>query len=263
MRFGGRVSKTPCQNRNPWVQGLARCFAYTCTKSHPNRSKFGGDIVQIGAHQFSLSAINFVINSTPQGLWERKDQKTRVTPYRPHMSASNLSDLGDHVDPKWLEELWRHTKAVTAFYWARGRHYPSQLGQLTVNHARKMIEELSQLDTPPTTLGEFMPPHKIIGKVDDLLYQRLEACLPNISPFLDELPSRESGPQSCLEAPRGAGKVSLEPSEEAVEGVPDLEVPRGTGSEGPLESSREAVRIRFIGEEAPTPTIVLTPVITR
>src|SRR5712672_2795085 len=81
MRFGARVSKTPCQNRNPWVQGLARCFAYTCTKSHPNRSKFGGDIVQIGAHQFSLSSINFVINSTPQGPWERKDQKTRVTPY--------------------------------------------------------------------------------------------------------------------------------------------------------------------------------------
>src|SRR5712672_331202 len=83
MRFGARVSKTPCQNRNPWVQGLARCFAYACTKSHPNRSKFGGDIAQIGAHQFSLSSINFVINSTPQGPWERKDQKTRVTPY-PH-----------------------------------------------------------------------------------------------------------------------------------------------------------------------------------
>src|SRR5882757_3439980 len=81
MRFGARVSKTPCQNRNPWVQGLARCFAYACTKSHPNRSKFGGDIVQIGAHQFSLSSINFIINSTPQGPWERKDQKTRVTPY--------------------------------------------------------------------------------------------------------------------------------------------------------------------------------------
>src|SRR5712672_1009955 len=81
MRFGARVSKTPCQNRNPWVQGLARCFAYACTKSHPNRSKFGGNIAQIGAHQFSLSSINFVINSTPQGPWERKDQKTRVTPY--------------------------------------------------------------------------------------------------------------------------------------------------------------------------------------
>src|SRR5882672_854392 len=81
MRFGARVSKTLCQNRNPWVQGLARCFAYACTKSHPNRLKFGGDIAQIGAHQFSLSSINFVINSTPQGPWERKDQKTRVTPY--------------------------------------------------------------------------------------------------------------------------------------------------------------------------------------
>src|SRR5712675_2861373 len=81
MRFGACVSKTPCQNRNPWVQGLARCFAYACTNSHPNRSKFGGNIAQIGAHQFSLSSINFVINSTPQGPWERKDQKTRVTPY--------------------------------------------------------------------------------------------------------------------------------------------------------------------------------------
>src|SRR5712671_6364723 len=86
MRFGARVSKTPCQNRNPWVQGLARCFAYVCTKSHPNRSKFGGDIVQIGAHQFSLSSINFIINSTPQGPWERKDQKTRVTPYQERMT---------------------------------------------------------------------------------------------------------------------------------------------------------------------------------
>jgi len=179
------------------------------------------------------------------------------------MSASNLSDLGDRVDPKRLEDLWRCAKAVTAYYWAQGWCYPSQLGQLTVNHARKMIEELSQLDTPPTTLGEFMPPHKIIGKVDDLLYRRLEACLPDISPFLTELPSRESSPQSRLEAPRGAGEVSLEPSEEAAEGVPDLEVPRGTGSEGALESSREAVHVRFIGEEAPTPTIVLTPVVTR
>src|SRR5712671_6045175 len=84
MRFGARVSKTPCQNRNPWLQGLARCFAYACTKSHPNRSKFGGNIAQIGAHQCSLSSINFVINSTPQGPWERKDQKTRVTPYPYH-----------------------------------------------------------------------------------------------------------------------------------------------------------------------------------
>src|SRR5712671_5832787 len=90
MRFGTRVSKTPCQNRNPWVQGLARCFAYACTKSHPNRSKFGGDIAQIGAHQFSLSSINFVINSTPQGPWERKDQKTHVTPYR----CISISKLG-------------------------------------------------------------------------------------------------------------------------------------------------------------------------
>ena len=80
MRFGARVSKTPCQTLYPWVSVLARCFAYACTKSHPNRSKFGGNIAQIGAHQFSLSSINFVINSTPKGPWERKDQKTRVTP---------------------------------------------------------------------------------------------------------------------------------------------------------------------------------------
>src|SRR5712671_2149868 len=82
MRFGAHVSKTLCQNRNPWVQGLARCFAYACTKSHPNRSKFGGNIAQINAHQLLLSSINSVINSTPQGPWERKGQKTRVTPYR-------------------------------------------------------------------------------------------------------------------------------------------------------------------------------------
>jgi len=126
-----------------------------------------------------------------------------------------------------------------------------------------MIKELAELDAPPMSLGDFMPPHKIVAKVDDLLYRRLEACLPDITPFLSELPSRESGPQSHLEAPRGAGEVSLEPSEEAARGTPNLEVPRGTGSEGALESSREAVRIRFIGEEAPTPTIVLTPVITR
>src|SRR5712671_780431 len=80
MRFGARVSKTPCQNRNPWVQVLAWCFAYACTKSHPNRSKFGGNIAQINAHQLLLSSINSVINSTPQGPWERKGQKTRVTP---------------------------------------------------------------------------------------------------------------------------------------------------------------------------------------
>src|SRR5712671_3278354 len=83
-----------------------------------------------------------------------------------------------------------------------------------------MIKELAERDTPPTTLGEFMPPHKIIGKVDDLLYRCLEACLPNLSPFLEELPSRESGPQSCLESPRGAGEVSLEPSEEAAKSTP-------------------------------------------
>src|SRR5712675_2798810 len=102
-----------------------------------------------------------------------------------------------------------------------------------------MIKELSELDAPPTSLGDFMPPHKIVGKVDDLLHQRLEACLPDIAPYLNELPSRESGPQSRLESPRGAGEVLLESSEEAAKGTPDLEVPRGTGSEGALESSRE------------------------
>jgi len=126
-----------------------------------------------------------------------------------------------------------------------------------------MIKELSELDAPPTSLGDFMPPHKIVGKVDDLLYHRLEACLPDISLFFGELPSRESSPQSRLESPRGAGEVPLEPSEEAAEVVPDLEVPRGTGSEGVLESSREAVHVRFIGDESPAPAIVLTLVITK
>src|SRR5882672_9896743 len=81
MRFGARVSKTPCQILYPWVSVLARCFAYACTKSHPNLSKFGGDIVQINAHRFLLSPINFIINSTSQRPWEQKGQKTRVTPY--------------------------------------------------------------------------------------------------------------------------------------------------------------------------------------
>jgi len=83
MRFGARVSKTPCQTLYPWVSVLARCFAYACTKSHPNRSKFGGDIAQINAHRFLLSPINFIINSTSQRPWEQKGQKTRVTPYPP------------------------------------------------------------------------------------------------------------------------------------------------------------------------------------
>src|SRR5712675_1667135 len=81
MRFGARVSKTPCQTLYPWVSVLARCFAYACTKSHQNRSKFGGDIAQINAHRFLLSPINFIINSTSQRPWEQKGQKTRVTPY--------------------------------------------------------------------------------------------------------------------------------------------------------------------------------------
>src|SRR5712672_4624340 len=104
-----------------------------------------------------------------------------------------------------------------------------------------MITELAELDAPPTTLDDFMPPHKIVNKVDNLLYRRLEACLPDITPFLEEQPSRESGPHSRLEAPSGADEVPLEPSAEATEGSPGLEVPRGTGSEGGLESSREAI----------------------
>src|SRR5882672_5541044 len=76
MRFGACVSKTPCQTLYPWVSVLARCFAYACTKSHPNRSKFGGDIAQINAHRFLLSPINFIINSTSQRPWEQKGQKT-------------------------------------------------------------------------------------------------------------------------------------------------------------------------------------------
>jgi len=126
-----------------------------------------------------------------------------------------------------------------------------------------MIKELAKFNTPPMSLGDFMPPHKIIGKVDNLLYRHLKACLPDITPFLSELLSRESGPHSRLESPRGAGEVSLETSEEAAEVAPDLEVPRGTGSEGILESSREAVRVRFIGDEAPTPAITLTLVVMK
>src|SRR5712672_1271411 len=52
MRFGARVSKTPYQTRTHVPTGLARCFAYACTKSHPNQSKCGGDIAQISAHLF-------------------------------------------------------------------------------------------------------------------------------------------------------------------------------------------------------------------
>src|SRR5712672_3659913 len=118
-----------------------------------------------------------------------------------------------------------------------------------------MILELAELETPPTTLDDFMPPHKIVNKVDDLLYRRLEACLTDIAPFLTEQPSRESGPHSCLEAPSGADEVPLEPSVEAMEGSPSLEVPRGTGPEGGLESSREAICVIRIGDEAPTPVV--------
>jgi len=80
ISFGAHIIKTPCQTHGYRGMGLARCFAYACTKTNPNQSKIGGDIAQISAHQFSLSSINLVINSTPQGLWERKGQKTHVTP---------------------------------------------------------------------------------------------------------------------------------------------------------------------------------------
>jgi len=80
MSFGAHVSKTLCQTHIPVPMGLAWCFAYVCTKTHPNQSKFGGNIAQISVHQFSLSSINFVINTTPQGPWEQKGQKTHVTP---------------------------------------------------------------------------------------------------------------------------------------------------------------------------------------
>src|SRR5712675_1640008 len=90
MRFGARVSKTPCQTLYPWVSVLARCFAYACTKSHQNRSKFGGDIAQINAHRFLLSPINFIINSTSQRPWEQKGQKTRVTPYARRVAIERL-----------------------------------------------------------------------------------------------------------------------------------------------------------------------------
>jgi len=80
MSSGARISKTPCQTCTCVPMGLAQCFAYACTKPHPNRSNLGGDIAQISAHQFLLSSINFIIISTPQGLWEQKGQKTCVIP---------------------------------------------------------------------------------------------------------------------------------------------------------------------------------------
>jgi len=55
--FCACVSKTPCQTHGYMGMGLAWCFAYACTRTHPNWSKFGGDIAQISAHQFSLSSI--------------------------------------------------------------------------------------------------------------------------------------------------------------------------------------------------------------
>jgi len=80
MSFGACVSKTPCQTHTPVPMGLAWCFAYVCTKTRPHQLKFSRDIAQISAHQCLLSSINFIINSTPQGPWEWKGQKTCVTP---------------------------------------------------------------------------------------------------------------------------------------------------------------------------------------
>src|SRR5882672_5697199 len=106
MRFGARVSKTPCQTLYPWVSALARCFAYACTKSHPNWSKFGGDIAQINAHRFLLSPINFIINSTSQRPWEQKGQKTRVTPYlRPLGFHSQTFNKAEQNYPIYNREL--------------------------------------------------------------------------------------------------------------------------------------------------------------
>src|SRR5712671_6684763 len=80
ISFGACVSKTLCQTHTSVPMGLAWCFAYACTKTNSNWSKFGGDIAQISAHQFSLSSIDFIIKSTPQGPWEQKGQKICVTP---------------------------------------------------------------------------------------------------------------------------------------------------------------------------------------
>src|SRR5712671_6758925 len=102
MSSGAHVSKTPCQTCTCVPMGLAQCFAYACTKPHPNWSKFGGDIAQISAHQFLLSSINFIIISTPQGPWEQKGQKTCVTPYQWQLSES---------DPAWAANgvMWDGT----------------------------------------------------------------------------------------------------------------------------------------------------------
>jgi len=170
-------------------------------------------------------------SATPSSSTVEPPAQSATTPPLPPPRNPSLSrvsriatgrpgDLGDRIDPQQLEILWRRAKAATAFYWAWGQRFPSQLGQVTINHARTMIKELDELDAPPTTLRDFMPPHKIINKVDDLLFRRLEACLPDLTPFLTEQPSRESGPHSCLEAPRGADKVLLEPSKEATEVFP-------------------------------------------
>src|SRR6267154_5741589 len=49
MSSGACVSKTLCQTHTHVPIGLAWCFAYMCTKTHPDRLKFGGDIAQISA----------------------------------------------------------------------------------------------------------------------------------------------------------------------------------------------------------------------
>src|SRR5712672_2784864 len=70
-------------NPYPCTHGFGMVFCLHMHKTHPDRSNFGRDIAQISVYQFSLSSINFIINSTPQGPWEQKGQKTCVIPYLP------------------------------------------------------------------------------------------------------------------------------------------------------------------------------------
>ena len=74
-----------------------------------------------------------------------------------------------------------------------------------------MIKELAELETPPTTLGDFMPPHKIVNKVDDLLYRRLEACLPDITPFLTEQPTLSTGLKGAVSQASSDNSQSITP----------------------------------------------------
>src|SRR5712671_2078383 len=164
MRFGARISKTPCQNRNPWVQGLARCFAYACTKSHPNRSKCGGDIAQIGAHQLLLSFINFVINSTPQGPWERKGQKTRVTPYLTRNSVRPVLVITDHANLQYYREPQKLGPQVNGYvaeltkYHIRLVYRPG-----AVNQADKLSRRPDLAPTDDNELVLVLPNHLFVS----------------------------------------------------------------------------------------------------